>query len=622
MAENEPSTEATGAKPREANQTGVRDPLVERWMRRITREEKAHKGWRKEAEEAENDYFDEAEGKAKQLFPLFWANVQTLHAALLSNTPKPDVRRRFQRGDAIGQAGKIGAQVIERAIAYELDVEDFDGPMARVIDDFLIAGAGVPWVAYDAETEDGEDGEPAQIGLQRVYVEHVPWRRLHWEPVQSWKDVDWVARDHYLSAGEIKRRFKIIAPEHGGKREDGDKSNNGQPFTYRVIEIWHKPTRSVMVIGEDFDEPLEVRKDALGLSGFFPCPEPLFANIRSRRLLPKPDYTWYRESAEQVNRLTARIKAISRQLKVAGFYDADLSELSSLSSQPDGTYLPIRKLSERLASAGSADFNKVIATLPIEDKARVLVILTDMRDREKQIVFEITGIADIVRGVSSATETLGAQRIKAQFANLRLARRQRQVARLIRDVFRIMAEIIAEHFTPEQMFLASGVQVDAQTMQIIRSDIGRQLAIDVESDSTIAEDDEVDKTAKLEMLNTVSGFVNSLVPALQNNALPADLVKEMLRVAVGSFKHGRNLEDAIEALPDTQQQLQQLGQQLQQAQQQLQQQAQQAQQQIQQMQTQLGQVNERKEAREDAKTRAEIEGKQARAEVDALRAVV
>lgn len=607
----------THSQPRDASQTGVRSPIVERWLRRLAREEKAHKAWRKQAEDAEADYFDEAEGKAKQLFPLFWANVQTLHSALLSSTPKPDVRRRFQRRDAIGQAGKLGAQAIERAIAYMLDVEDFDGPMSRVIDDFLIAGAGVPWVSYDAKTEAGEDGEPAQITLQRTFVEHVPWRRFHWEPVQAWADVDWIARDHYLSAGEIKRRFDVGAPEHGGKREDGDKGNNAQPHTYRVVEFWHRPTKSILIIGEDFDDPLEVREDVLGLSGFYPCPEPLFANIRSRRLLPKPDYAWYKESAEQVNRLTARIKAITRQIKIAGFYDADLSELSSLSSQADGTYMPIRKLAERLTTAGSADFNRVIATLPIEDKARVLAVLVDQREREKQIVFEITGIADIVRGVSNASETLGAQRIKAQFANLRLARRQRQVARTVRDVFRIMAEIIAEHFTPEQLFLASGMQLDAITMQIIRSDVGRQLAIDVESDSTIAEDDQADKEGRLEMLNTVSGFVEKLVPALQNSALPADLVKEMLRMAVGSFKHGRNLEDAIEALPDTQGQLQQLAQQLQQAQQA----QQQAEQQAQQLQAQLAQVSERKEAREDAKVQADIQDKQVRAEVDALRVV-
>jgi hypothetical protein len=93
----------------------------------------------------------------------------------------------------------------------------------------------------------------------------------------------------------------------------------------------------------------------------------------------------------------------------------------------------------------------------------------------------------------------------------------------------------------------------------------------VESDSTVAMEDEAEKAQRLEMLNYMAGFVKDVLPAVQQGMLPGDLAKEMLLFALSSFKHGRSLEDALQAAPGTMQQLAQLTQQLQQAGQQIEQ---------------------------------------------------
>ena len=45
------------------------------------------------------------------------------------------------------------------------------------------------------------------IADQRALLKQVPWKRFHWEPGKDWEDVDWVARDHYLTKREIKEQL-------------------------------------------------------------------------------------------------------------------------------------------------------------------------------------------------------------------------------------------------------------------------------------------------------------------------------------------------------------------------------------------------------------------------------
>lgn len=454
-----------------------------------------------------------------------------------------------------------------------------------MVADFLIAGCGVPWVEYEASVEKDEEGNPAQISLQQAVLNHVPWKRFHWEPGKDWEDVDWVARDHYLTKKEVAEQFgrEPDTEGRGGEKPGSDK----YATCYRVTEIWYRPKRQIYVIGWDFDEPLEVRPDALNLEGFYPCPRPMMANVGSSELVPMPDHKFFASSYAYINRLTQRIHNITGQVKAAGFYDGQLTELAALQGVEDGTYLPVSNLAERLAATGVADFNKVIATLPLKEKVEVLRELQELLSVEKAKLDEMSGISDIVRGTTDPNETASAQQIKSNWASLRLARKTGEVSRCLRDVFRIMAEIMAEHFTPQTLYLMSGMQPDPQVLQFIKSDIGRALAIDVETDSTVAMEDEAEKAQRIEFLNYVTPFLEKLLPAIQQGMLPADLGKALLLFAVRSFKHGRALEDAIEASPDTMAQLGQLQQQLQQATQQ----AQQAQAQLQQMDAQQQQAD-------------------------------
>jgi hypothetical protein len=292
--------------------TEEQDNSVQYWIGKIKKEEKAHRKWWKQADEAEREYFDDREDGRDELFNLFKSTVDTLHSRLFSATPVPDVRRRYDFEGAAGQAAKQAAQLVERGLSYALDTSPFFTNADQSVGDFLRAGLGVPWVKYLAKVAKDEAGNPTEIQRQDVDLTHIPWKRFHWEPAKSWELVDWVATDEYLTRAEIKRDYGKDPNAEGKNDADGRTDSDKYQQTYRVTEIWYKPTRTIYVLGWEFDEMLEIRADALNLQGFF------LARARCSRMSEAMNWSRCRtidSAARHTNTLTALCSESTRLLR-------------------------------------------------------------------------------------------------------------------------------------------------------------------------------------------------------------------------------------------------------------------------------------------------------------------
>jgi hypothetical protein len=221
----------------------------------------------------------------------------------------------------------------------------------------------------------------------------------------------------------------------------------------------------------------------------------------------------------------------------------------------------------------------VVDYFPVEEVMVVLSALYQAREAVKQALYEISGISDIVRGATKASETATAQKIKGQFATLRIDAMQAVAARFSRDIIGIMTEIIAEHFSMDTIKRISGVpllteQEKQQAMmaaqqgqplpanikrmlkdptweeveKIIRDDMARCFAIDVETDSTIKIDQENDKKMRSEFLGAVSNFLQQAAQIQDPSLKP--LLGELLLFGTKGFKIGRDLETAFVTMID------------------------------------------------------------------------
>lgn len=528
------------------------------------------------------------------------------------------------------------AQCMERALSYTIDTTEFDADGHMAVNDLLVAGLGIAKVEMETQTEsqpvlnpmtgepimlDEESGQPYDPmihaakpipAMQDVVVDQVcnlvafGWNQFRWEPQQHWNNVTWVAFDHWLTADQISDKWGVDFTKNGmggtgGVKVPNKPDSNMYKEQFCVHEIWDKDKKQRLFICEELEKELESEDDPLGLQDFFPCPKPMLLNVKDDDLVPAPDYKYCEPLFRECTRLTDRIMSLTRQIKDVGFYDASFAtELQDLNKLEDGALKPIANLQARIEALkpGGAGYDSIVMTRDNTNKVGVVQELIQLREQTKQNIWEIYGVSDIQRGSTDPNETATAQSIKAQWGDIRVGERIRIVALFFRDVFRIMAEIMAERFQPEILEKMTGIQLTDAELQVLKSDYGRCYAIDVESDSTVVQDEYAEKQNRLEFLTTVTGYLQQILPAVQKGLIPGDLGKELLLFAVNTFKNGRQLEQAINAAPGTVQQIAQFQQQAQQGQEQVQQ----LQKQLQDAQGQLQQINAGKEQRENVKT--------------------
>jgi hypothetical protein len=609
------------------------DKQRKKWLNRLRDEKKAHKRFRDQAEGAEKEYYARRElgDRHNQVIPAFWSTVNVTHAALFSRLPRPDVRKR--NVDIMEGVDKDIARLLERSLSYIQDTTEFDTDAHAAVNDFLVAGLGVSKVEMDVETADVPiinpiTGTPIMDGDEPITqtvvksrtlrLNFVPWSRYHWEPTTTWRQVSWMAYDHWMGEEEFEEQFGEKIPEEKKLQPTAEKTTEGNGRTllsaekyepqYCVHEIWCRQTRKVYYICEQFPGILETRDDPLELESFFPSPRPMLANCEGEEVIPKPDYVFIRDMLKLINLYSRRIASITGQIKDVGYYDASFTELDKLAQAQDGTRFPIKNLLERLNTSGSkATMDMVVAELDNRPKAEVVQTLIEQRAMIKAQLDESIGISDITRGATNPNETASAQRIKDQWANVRLAPRLDKISKFFRDSYRIMAEIICQSFEPEQIFQMTGVEVTPEMDQVMKSDALRAYAVDVETDSTIAQDDTLEREQRNETSKIVSDMLIQFAPIIQQGLIPVGIIKELMLFTVRTTKYGREFEDEINKLPDNMQQLQQLQQQVQQAQEQ----GQQLQQQLQEAQSQLQEVNAQEEQRENVDTQAGAQEKQA-----------
>lgn len=596
-----------------------------------------------QAAEREKDYrknsvevikiFEGIQHKTEQ-YNILYSNVDTMLPALYNSTPRPVVSRRFKSdGDLLA---KVSANLMQKLLTFLVGNEEpgyatFDELAADATLSALLVSRGITRFKYHAEltkvTESAEapeageepgpqesgDGEtPAEeITYECVYGEQVPWNNFLHGYAKYWKDVPWVCFIHLMTKDEFVEQFPDAKLDIDklkntfGSSDTSDKSagDAGKPAgtgavdanevrnltLIPVYELWHRDQAKVYFLSEFADDYLKPPvEDPLQLRGFFPCPRPLNFMQRISSLVPVLLYTMYKEQSEELNRITLRIQKLIVALKLRGAYDSNVAELETILASDDNTMTPISDAAVLYAQNGSID--RALWMVPIKDLVPVLQQLYTQRQQIKQIIFEITGLADIMRGSTQASETLGAQEIKNQWGTLRLKRSQKLVQRYVRDCLRLLGELAVTKLQPEriramtQTDLPSAQQKQqaqlaiqqqqvqaAQTGQqppqpdpnvvamlqmptfedalaALKDDLTRSYKIDIETNSTIDAEATEDKQDITDALTALGQTLSSIGPLVQQQILPFEAAKALMLTVCRKFKFGTEIEDQINAM--------------------------------------------------------------------------
>lgn len=619
--------------------TAKADPKVQSWLKELEAARKRVKDYRKDGARVVKLYEG---GKASESpFNILYSNTETLAPALYNNVPRPVVQRRFKDDDPLG---KVASDVARRSLEFLIDNElgdytPFDDLMTQAVLEALVPGEGVTWFKYDAsiveqpepnnptegqEDQTGEGEVEAQQGeihpepleqveYETVCGEAVPWDRFLHGYAKQWKDVPWVAREHFMTREELVKNFgeeighriplNISGKAHAQSSDDGDDDTEkvldaeGVDLGH-VFEIWDKETKMVRFLAPSYPAGfVKEVEDPLQLSGFFPMPRPLALFPKISSLVPVPLYTMYEEQAKELNRITVRINKIVQALKVRGFYDSTLEGLDKVLAADDNVLIPAENVA---AMQQGQTLEKAIWLMPLEKLVAVLQQLYVQRQQVKQVIYEITGISDILRGASVASETATAQNIKNQWGTLRLKKMQKQVARYVRDCLRIMGEIAMTKFSQQTLSQMTGLQfptaqqkqqaqmvlqqLQAQAQQmaqqppmpgqppaqppapppqvvaaaqlpsweeimgLLTNDLQRNYRIDIETNSTVDAEATEDKANMGEFLNAIAQFMNGVAPLVQQGTMPFDAAKSILLAVTRRYRFGPEVEDDLKKM--------------------------------------------------------------------------
>lgn len=542
------------------------------WHTEIDRYLRASTRWRDQAERINKLYLQQSrrERPDERRFAILWANIRTMQPAVYARPPKIVVSRRYRDPDP---AARRAGEVLQRCINTSFDLYHVDDVLRAVRDDLLLAGRGSAWVRYEADIY--ADGETEQVQGERVCIDYVHWSDFGHVVARRWTDVPAVWRCVYLSRAKAVKRFGArvadklrydYRPDYAVRYgADGDKQEELAP----IYEIWDRESSRTIWYSREQEITLEEGEPPLSFRDFFPCPPPAYATCATTSLFPVPDYLYYQDQAEEIDDLTNKIADLTGWLRLKGFMPAGPS-----SEGPDAIEQLLRLDNNQVlvkveSWAGFAERGGAaqIQWLPLDTIVTALREAINARRELKNDVFELTGLSDIIRGQSEASETLGAQQIKAQSASRRIALMQRELARFARDLAELTAEVIAENFQPATMAQMSGIaldtappplgpppapeqmaqyQLNAQVVSLLRDDRTRGFRIEVETDSTIDADEQQEKQSRIEFLTAVGGFMQQALPVLQNVPQLAPAMSEMLMFLVRGFRAGRSMEEVIE----------------------------------------------------------------------------
>ena len=577
------------------------------WLRWIEDTSRYYKAWQDACDNIDRLYAnaERLRSNVDREFQIFWANMEVVRPSIYARKPQPVVSARFKdRKPLIRHASEI----LERSLITSFEKADIDSVLKMVRDDLALYGRGVAWVRLAAEDKLG--------------FEHVDRKDFLCDPGRKWSETGQLARRAWMTRKAVRERFE--ATSNGAwqlaqysKRKDSKEGQSDDGYdgedTAQIWEIWSKTRDVVVWVTEGSkDQVLDIRapSDIAQLDDFFPCPPPAFGTLERGTLKPVPDFLFYKDQVEEINVLTKRMAALSKSLRMKGFYPGGAGNLGTAitaawNSTDEGAILvPV----DQSALFGDKSLKDSIIWVPIVEIVNAITALVALRRQLIEDVYQITGLSDIMRGATDPNETLGAQELKSRYGSIRISEKQGEMVRFARDMTRIAGEIMAENFSDQALMELSQyegaptaqqlqqqvMQIDAkikqsmadpnlqqqaaqnpqmaeqmlgqaqaqkqkimqtvtveQSLQFLRDQRLRPFMLDIETDSTIQPDEDSQKKRAAEFMGAMGQLLPQLAQMIQMEPATAGFAGEMLKYGSKQFRASREMEGAIDELVET-----------------------------------------------------------------------
>ncbi len=512
------------------------------WLKKIHAAEKMYQSYYDCVAETRHAYKGQNEnGDSTAAYHIFWSTVESQKPFLYFLQPKPCLERVHK---STGPVEKLACRILERALEWDLRQFDFDSVAKYVRNDYLISGCGLAWELYQPtfKTIDCAEETATVKTDETVVTRYIDPQNFvaDCENVGIWENIGWMATKTFMKPVEAVAVFGDVAADL--------EKVSAETQDIAVYEIWDKGTKRVYWLSPEVpDRFLKVLDDPLRLTGFFPCPKPLFATLSNDSVIPVPDYMMIKELVRELNGITTRMRLTMQAVKVSGVYDNAFYQLGDI-FEKDVTLVSLAEF-DKLKSCGG--IKGVIDFVPIEQYITALEQLAKRRADVQQQIFEITGVSDIMRGMSvNAKETATAVAQKTHFGTLRNQDRQNDMQRFLKDLYQIKAEIICAQFSKEKLlsFLTPAEQHDRAVAEsavaLLRSEKMRGMVLGIETDSVFNHEQQTNDVLKT--VETIGKMITEAMPIVSAQPLLLPLYRQMIETVVSVMPHARSFETVLE----------------------------------------------------------------------------
>lgn len=578
MGRLKPTAPAMGPDPDDYGPTP--EGSARRWSAEFKAAREALHGWHLSAEKCDKRYRDDGE-RDDQSLNLYAAGVDLKEAVLDASSPSVDVVRRDNDQD--DDVARVAAEILKRVLNGDLEREDEGFPKALSLakQDWLIPGFGTFWLRLERdEEEDGGqearlDEEGAELAPavpsteqpvnEDVKSDYLFWKDALWSPCRVFMQCRWAARSALLSKKSVTAKFgdEDVPLEVGS--DPKDKTIPKTPWARaRVWEIWDKENGCVWWYVDGYRKVLVPKDlaelanedgsipDPLGISTFWPFPEPLIEGATNSKLVPRPSFSRVQDLYASIDDGTTRIGLLRNAVDASCVYDQTVGELGDiLNSKGENKAVPAKNYKALAEKGGIA---ASVMWKPLEAIVAALQQLRDLRKEDIDLLYQVDGTSDIMRGQADEGGTTATeQAIKAKYGSIRGNRSQKRFAAFASDGQRIRGEIICKHFSPETIALRANVtglpQADQQlvpaAIQLLKSDGGR-FKISVKSESVSLTDFAANKQEALDVIGMIGSFLQAVAPLAQSVPQLGPQFLQLLTAFVSRVKGG----DAAEPILD------------------------------------------------------------------------
>lgn len=556
---------------------------AKRWVKEFTAARERQQPWWDAAQKCDDKYRDDSTTREGEKLNLYAAGVDLKEAVLDATSPSVDVVRRDNDQD--DDVARVASEILKRVLNGDLEREDEGFPEALGLarQDWLIPGLGNMWFRLERE-EQGVDLQPARVDEagkelapevpattyvtdEDVCTDYVYWKDQLWSPCRVFSECRWWARSALMSKKSFTKKFgdQDVSYEVGG--EGKDKTVPKTPWSRtRVWEIWDKENACVWWYVDGCPKvlvPLDLQEhanedgsipDPLELSTFWPFPEPLMEGKTNSKYLPRPSYTRVQDQYAAIDNETTRIGLLRDAIDASCVYDKTIGELADiLDSQGQNRAVPAQNYKALAEKGGIA---ASVMWKPLEPIVAAMMQLRDLRREDIDLLFQVDGTADIMRGQSSGPgKTATEQAIVAKYGSIRGSKTQKRFTAFASDGQRIRGEIICKHFSPQTIAKRANVQglnqndqqLVPKAMQILKDD-GSRFRISVKAESVSLTDFAANKQEAIDVVGMIGQFIMAVQPLVSGAPQLGPQILQLLTVFVSRTKGGDVAEPILDEM--------------------------------------------------------------------------